>query len=61
MTEEQQEQVTEILEGLSQCMDESCQVQDTHYIYDDKIEPKGSFIALVQHARKLLESLKATA
>lgn len=44
-----------IIKDLSLCLDENDQHQGTHYIRDGKIEPKGSFIALVHKAQEITE------
>ena len=44
----------ELARRLSLCLDEFGGHQGTHYVRDGKIEPKGSFLALVEEARGLI-------
>lgn len=51
------EEILEVLKDLSLCVDEFGVAQSTHYVRDGNIEPKGSFIALCEHAREILKKL----
>lgn len=54
-TPKQYLELLDVVRDLSLCLDEHGQHQGTHYIRDGKIEPKGSFIALVQKAQEIME------
>lgn len=56
MTPEQVEEVKKVLKDLSLCVVDG-EAQSTHYVRNGKIEPKGSFIALCEHADELLKEL----
>lgn len=55
LTNEEHYELLRIIKSLSLCLDEYGAHQGTHYIRDGKIEPKGSFIELVERARRVLE------
>jgi len=55
LTNEEHTELLSVIKDLSLCLDEYSQHQGTHYIRDGKIEPKGSFIALVERAKEITE------
>ncbi len=51
-------EMEDVIKKLSLCLDEYGAHQGTHYIRNDKIEPKGSFIELVDRAQKITARLE---